>query len=131
MRETSHDMGDLEQLAGRIVLINHGEIAYDGTFAGLPGRVAGQRRLVIDTDSEQAPTLTGADLIGSDGARHTYTFNASDARLPGLLAQAAAQAQVLDVETERPDIDDVIADLYESWQADERPQAWLTKPTDK
>src|SRR5262245_52262961 len=29
---TSHDMSDLEQLAGRIVMIHHGNIAFDGDF---------------------------------------------------------------------------------------------------
>src|SRR2546427_12361772 len=28
---TSHDMAELEQLAGRIVMIDHGEIAFDGS----------------------------------------------------------------------------------------------------
>jgi hypothetical protein len=36
--------------------------------------------------------------------------------LADLLAQATAQARVLDAETHRPPIDDVIADLYERWQ---------------
>ena len=30
---TSHDMAELEQLAGRIVLLHHGEIAFDGEAA--------------------------------------------------------------------------------------------------
>ena len=38
--------------------------------------------------------------------------------LADLLEQAAAQADVLDVETHRPDIDDVIADIYERWQTE-------------
>jgi ABC-2 type transport system ATP-binding protein len=29
---TSHDMAELEQLAGRIVMIDHGKIAFDGSF---------------------------------------------------------------------------------------------------
>ena len=32
---TSHDMAELEQLAGRIVLLHHGEIAFDGDFSEL------------------------------------------------------------------------------------------------
>ena len=63
------------------------------------------------------PTLTGADHIESTGPRHTYQFNTETTVLPALLEQAAAQTQIIDVETERPDIDDVIADLYEGWLA--------------
>ena len=32
---TSHDMAELEQLAGRIVLLHEGQIAFDGDFADL------------------------------------------------------------------------------------------------
>ena len=32
---TSHDMAELEQLAGRIVMIHQGQIAFDGDFADL------------------------------------------------------------------------------------------------
>lgn len=112
---TSHDMGDLEQLAGRIVLINRGEIAYDGDFDSLPGRLAGQRLLIVETSGVVAPVLAGADLVETAGRRHTYRFNAGTVKLPDLLDQAAAQCEVVDVETQRPDIDDVIADLYEAW----------------
>jgi len=37
-------------------------------------------------------------------------------RLSDLLEQAAAQTQILDVETHRAPIDEVVADLYERWQ---------------
>ena len=36
---TSHDMDDLEQLAGRIVMIDKGRIAFDGDFRALRPRV--------------------------------------------------------------------------------------------
>lgn len=114
---TSHDMGDLEQLAARIVLIHRGEIAFDGDWATLRRTHADRRRLLLETASEAAPRLEGADLVESTRARHTYVYDASISRLPDLLAQAALQAEILDVETHRAAIDDVIADIYERWHA--------------
>ena len=113
---TSHDMGDLEQLAGRIVLIHRGAIAFDGDWATLRRTMTERRRLLIETADQAAPTLRGADLVESVGGRHTYLFDAAAVRLSDLLEQASVQTEVLDVETHRPDIDDVIADIYESWQ---------------
>jgi hypothetical protein len=37
-----------------------------------------------------------------------------------LLEQAGAQAQIVDVETHRAAIDEVIAQLYEQWQAEHK-----------
>jgi ABC-2 type transport system ATP-binding protein len=112
---TSHDMAELEQLAGRIVLLRQGEIAFDGDFAELR-RVLSQRRvLTLETASDEAPRLVGAELIRTEPGRHEYAFDAARFKLSDLLEQAAAQYEVLDVETHRAPIDEVVADLYEHW----------------
>ncbi len=113
---TSHVMSDLEQLAGRIVMIDKGKIAFDGDFDRLRRDFADRRRLLIETGTGTAPVLGGAELVRSEGARHEYVFDASAVSITGLLSQAAEQTRVLDVETHRAPIDDVIADIYEKWQ---------------
>ncbi len=114
---TSHDMAELEQLAGRIVMIHQGAIAFDGAFDQLRRTFSDRRRLLLETDAATAPVLAGAELLASAGGRHEYTFDAARVKIADLLAQAAAQAPVLDVETHRAPIDDVIADIYTAWQA--------------
>jgi ABC-2 type transport system ATP-binding protein len=116
---TSHDMSDLEQLAGRIVMIDKGKIAFDGDFAQLRRELGASRRLLIETDSHIAPPLKGAGHIRSEGNRHEYIFDASRVKIPDLLEQVAETTTVLDVETHQAPIDDVIADLYEKWKAPE------------
>jgi ABC-2 type transport system ATP-binding protein len=113
---TSHDMSDLEELAGRVVMIHRGDIAFDGDFDRLRQEVADRRRLLIETDATAAPALEGATLVTSEGTRHEYVFDATGVRIATLLEQAAAQARISDVETHRAPIDDVIADIYETWQ---------------
>ncbi len=113
---TSHDMSELEQLAGRIVLIDRGQITFDGDFDRLRREFGDRRRLLIETVDAFPPDLKGAALIKSKANRHNYIFDASQVKIPVLLEQAAAQTQILDVETHRASIDDVIADIYEKWQ---------------
>jgi ABC-2 type transport system ATP-binding protein len=113
---TSHDMPDLEQLRARIVLLNEGAIAFDGSFAELRRRLGDRRRLVLETDSAAAPALDGATHLGSEGMRHRYAFDAIATPIPRLLAAAATRARLVDVETHRAPIEDVIADLYRDWR---------------
>jgi ABC-2 type transport system ATP-binding protein len=113
---TSHDMAELEQLAGRIVMIDHGKIAFDGSFNRLRREVSDQRRLLLETASGTPPALGGATLVKSVASRHEYTFDATQTKIATLLEQAAGQTQVLDVETHRAPIDEVIADIYRQWQ---------------
>ncbi len=114
---TSHDMDDLEQLAARIVMIDRGRIAYDGSFDRLRSEFSDRRRLLIETNSSAAPRLAAADWVRSDDCRHEYLFDARQASIAALLEQAGAQAQIVDVETHRAAIDEVIAHIYEQWQA--------------
>ena len=114
---TSHDMDDLEQLAARIVMIDRGRIAYDGSFDHLRSEFSDRRRLLIETNSPAAPRLADAEWVRSDDCRHEYLFDARQASIAALLEQAGAQAQIVDVETHRAAIDEVIAHIYEQWQA--------------
>ena len=116
---TSHDMSDLEQLAGRIVMIERGKIAFDGDFARLRSEFGACRRLLIETSGDNAPILSGTELIGSEGNRHEYAFNAAKISISSLLDEAAAQTEIVDVETHQASIDDVIADIYAKWQSAE------------
>lgn len=114
---TSHDMAELEQLAGRIVLLHEGQVAFDGVFSDLRRLLTQRRLLTLETASLDAPLLTGAELVRTDAGRHEFAFDATQVKLSDLLEQASAQTEVLDVETHRAPIDEVIADLYEHWLA--------------
>ena len=52
----------------------------------------------------------------SEAGWHEYVFDAEQVKLPVLLAAAAAHAPVLDAETHRAPIDEVIADIYAEWE---------------
>jgi ABC-2 type transport system ATP-binding protein len=113
---TSHDMSELEQLAGRIIMIDHGAIAFDGDFGTLRRQFTDRRHLLIETADGIVPDLRGAELIKSEANRHEYTFDAAHTGISDLLDQVSEQTQILDVETHRVSIDDVIADLYTQWK---------------
>jgi ABC-2 type transport system ATP-binding protein len=114
---TSHDMAELEQLAGRIVLLHEGQIAFDGVFADLRRLLTQHRLVTLETNSIEPPRLVGARLVRTDAGRHEFTYDAAAVRLSELLEQAGVQTEILDVETHRAPIDEVVADLYEHWLA--------------
>ena len=112
---TSHDMDELEQLAGRIVMIDKGRIAFDGDFQHLRRQFGDRRHLTIETASTDPPKLSGVQFIRSEGNRHHFTFDAAQTPIPTLLDQVPPP--IRDIETHRAPIDDVIADMYEHWDA--------------
>jgi ABC-2 type transport system ATP-binding protein len=113
---TSHDMDDLEQLAGRIVMIDEGRIAFDGDFAQLRGAFGDRRHLMLETTETEPLQIAGADPVRSEGNRHHYIFDAAKVPIARLLEGASRRTQVIDMETHRAPIDDVIADIYQTWR---------------
>jgi len=113
---TTHDMGDVQRLCDRVLVIDHGRLAYDGGLAGLSRAVGAQRVLVVDL---AAP---GPDLDDLDGARHLASeggglrqrlaFDAERTTAAKVLASVAQRAEVLDLTVEELDIEDVVRRIY-------------------
>src|SRR5262249_44174358 len=110
---TSHDMAELEQLAGRIVLLHRGEIAFDGAFSELRRHLTGERLLSLETAVNAAPTLAGARLVPGGGGAQESAKDGATGGWRGYWGGAPAQPGVLVEKPPPPPIDDVVADLYD------------------
>lgn len=113
---TTHDMGDIERLCERVLVVDHGKLAYDGSLPGLSAQVGAQRVLVVDL-ADAGPDLTsipGATHLGSeaDGMRQRLAFDPSATTAAALLAAVGARAELRDLTIEEPDIEDVVRRLY-------------------
>src|SRR4051795_11357559 len=53
---TTHDLGDIERLCERLLVIDHGSLIWDGRIADLRDRYGSERTLIVDLE-EPAPPL--------------------------------------------------------------------------
>jgi ABC-2 type transport system ATP-binding protein len=111
---TSHDMDDLMELAGRIILLDGGRISYDGDFDNLRSIIGGQRILLLTTVTENPPVLEGATYEKSQGTRHSYRVDIRKVSIISVLERVPKDI-ILDVETTKPPLEYQIAELYKSW----------------
>ena len=113
---TTHDMGDIERLCDRVLVIDRGALAFDGTLAGLAATVGAQRLLVIDLAVPTPPlsAIEGATLIvnESQGLRQSLAFDPRTTTAAAVLARVSAVAEVRDLAIEEPDIEDVVRRIY-------------------
>ena len=111
---TTHDLDDIERLCRRVVVIDHGTVAYDGRLAALRARVAADRTLIVDLARPQpAIEVPGAAVTRVDGPRQWLAFPA-EANAAELIASIASRYELLDVSIREADIEDVIRELYSS-----------------
>ncbi|MFI6867646.1 ATP-binding cassette domain-containing protein [Nocardia sp. NPDC050406] len=115
---TTHDMGDIERLCERVLVVDRGSLVYDGSLTGLAATVGAQRVLTVDLAEPTADLtdLPGAKLLDSEGAgmRQRLAFDSENTTAAQLLAAISARAQVRDLSLEEPDIEDVVRRIYES-----------------
>ena len=113
---TTHDMSDIERLCDRVLVVDHGRLAYDGTLPGLVARVGAERVLVVDLTEPADPLegVTGTRVVGVEGGglRQRLAFSPDETTAAAVLAQVSARAEVRDLAVEEPDIEDVVRRLY-------------------
>ncbi len=108
---TTHDLEDVERLCSRVMVINHGNLLYDGTMAELRHRCPADSSVTIDIDGE--PILPDSlRSVKREGSRVSFHFS----RHMGegeLLAKVISQNHVRDISITEPPIEEVVRDLYE------------------
>ena len=111
---TTHDMTEVDRLAERVVLINHGRIVFDGPLDDLRAEYSGGWQLRVTLDAP-VPGLAveGARVVTATGA--TYTF-APDGPAPidrrDLVRHLVAHHGIEDMTVEQVDLEDVMRAAY-------------------
>ena len=113
---TTHDLPDIERLCDRILVIDHGRVAFDGTLPGLVTRVGAERVLVVDL-AEPGPPLTGIPgtslrTVEADGMRQHLSFRPEETTAAAVVAAVSARVELRDLAVTEPDIEDVVRRLY-------------------
>jgi len=107
---TTHDLGDVERLCRRVLVIDHGRLAFDGDLAALRSGAPVARVLVVDLDSPAAPIdVPGAHTVAVRGPRQWLELADNPATV---IAEVTRTHRVADLTLREPDIEDVVAHLY-------------------
>ena len=107
---TTHDLGDIERLCNRLLVIDHGSLIWDGAIADLRERYGGERTLIVDLEEPRPPLdIPGARVEKVDGPRQWLRFRGSAAELT---ARVAAAAPLVDLQVAEPDIEEIVRRIY-------------------
>lgn len=109
---TSHDIGDIESICDRLMIINEGKIAYDGSLDKLRQEFGQSRKLEITFARECDDfVLPGAHLILSEDNRKIFSFG-KEVSPSGLIAEAGKHHMITNLKIIEPEIEDIISEIY-------------------
>jgi len=109
---TTHDLGDIERLCRRLLVIDHGSLIWDGGIDELKERYGGDRLLIVDLERPAPPLqIDGANVERVDGPRQWLRFRGPAAELT---ARVAAATRLVDLQIAEPDIEEIVRRIYSS-----------------
>jgi ABC-2 type transport system ATP-binding protein len=116
---TTHDLGDIEQLCRRVIIIDQGRVHFDGELAELRRRVGQSVRLAIElrepAASAELVAATGGLPVAWDegsGLRHVARFNRTEVRAAEVIRLVVNDRQVQDLHLSEQPIEDVVREIY-------------------
>lgn len=123
---TTHDMDDLERLASRLILIDHGSVVYDGDLATLKNRYAPYREVVVQpTDPTLAERIQvgGTQQVRVADGKAWLRFNPEEIGVAEVIGAVLADYQVSDLSIVDPNLEGVLRQIYADRGHDDDPDA--------
>jgi ABC-2 type transport system ATP-binding protein len=111
---TTHDLGDIEELCHRVIIIDAGKLIYDGPLATIKARFGKYREITFETGAALPAVTTpqGAELVAAEPHRLTWRFDRTQTTASQVAAAVMSQTEVTDFSLAEPDLASVIKQIY-------------------
>lgn len=110
---TTHDMDDIEQLCGRVIVINHGKKIVDTTMEDLRRQIGLPSMIQVDfmAAPELPPAIPGVEHLELQENQLTLCFDKEKTKTPQLLQEVAKWGEPVDIRRKEPGIEELIKRL--------------------
>jgi len=116
---TTHDLGDIEQLCDRVIIIDKGRVHFDGELDELRRRTGHRVRLTVDlreprTIAELEAAVAGLPVIWAqgEGLRYHAEFRRADVAGAEVIKRLVNACPVSDLHLAEPDIEEIVREIY-------------------
>lgn len=114
---TTHDMGDVQRLCSRMLVLDHGRLVFDGSETDLARETGAERVLVVDTAGDVEPSSldlpTGVRVVAVEGSRVELGFSSDSMSAADLLSHVSRRAEIIDIALREPGIEDLVRKIYD------------------
>jgi ABC-2 type transport system ATP-binding protein len=110
---TSHDAGDIERVARRAIVINHGRVVLDDNVSALRRQYLGSKVLSVTFHEPPAAIdLPGVSIVEAGEYARKLEVDTRVTPLERVVSEVLRAAPVADIAIEDPPLEEVIAHIY-------------------
>ncbi len=121
---TTHDIGDIEELCSRIIVIDEGKKIYDGGLADLKETYGTRRKVIMEVRMiQQAKTLDWGKILDKDASAFSLetdeannqiaiTFDKNDLQVSDVISAAMAATEVKDIQIQETELSEIVKAIY-------------------
>lgn len=121
---TTHDIGDIEELCSRIIIIDEGKKIYDGSLENLKDRFGANRKISMEVKKPEC--LKNMNLAESLGVKkellsaeldmensiYTITFDKHMIQVPQILSAVMEVSEVTDIKLQETELAEIVKEIY-------------------
>lgn len=111
---TTHDIGDIEELCKRVMIIDDGRLIYDGPLETIKQRFGKYREITFETAADHAHlNLTkGVEILDNGHRKLHLRFDRTVTSASKVAADVMNQIEVLDFSLAEPDLSMIVKQIY-------------------
>jgi ABC-2 type transport system ATP-binding protein len=110
---TSHDVADIEHVAERVIVINHGVVIYDDEVATVRRTLLATKLVEVTLDRPcDAPVLHGVTVTAQTPTTLKLTVDTQVREIREIIDTLLVSLPVVDLSVTDPPLEDVIAEIY-------------------
>jgi ABC-2 type transport system ATP-binding protein len=111
---TTHDLGDIEELCRRVIIIDDGRIIYDGPIETIKKRFGKFREITFETVEEvkKLDLPAGAEMLSTDDHKVQIRFDRTVSTASKVAGAVMNQIDVRDFSLSEPELSDIVKQIY-------------------
>ena len=112
---TTHEMQDIERLCKRIIIINHGEIIYDGYLEHIKNKYLKKKVIDIKIEDKKADfKLEGCSVIQNTKYEIKIELDMEKNSIKNLINYLLNNFNIIDITVQNPTIEEIIKIIYKN-----------------
>jgi ABC-2 type transport system ATP-binding protein len=111
---TTHDVGDVEELCDRIIIIDKGMHIYEGTVNSLKRKYVTHKELVIEFEDEvKRLSIPNCKVIKQEETKTTINVNIKKTSVSTVIKHLLNKYEIKDIDVNEQSVESIIRKIYE------------------